>query len=180
MMSFRDSGRQTSECNASRFPAQRGVSLVGAATSAPASAAPAVPSVGSGSGRVSRASRARASEVESVVAPPPRPRHRTPEVHEDPGLEADDDDGELSEPALAEDRSRAEDEEREEVPVQHVDEDDEEEEEEDPNEPRYCYCGQGSFGEMIACDNDNCTMEWFHLQCTGLRNVPGDNGESIS
>lgn len=49
----------------------------------------------------------------------------------------------------------------------------------DPNEPKYCYCGQGSFGEMIACDNDECPMEWFHLGCTGLRAVPGDNGKSI-
>ncbi|CAD0109385.1 unnamed protein product [Aureobasidium uvarum] len=46
---------------------------------------------------------------------------------------------------------------------------------EDPDEPKYCYCGQGSFGEMIACDNDDCPMEWFHLGCTGLRAVPGDN-----
>lgn len=51
------------------------------------------------------------------------------------------------------------------------------EEGEDPNEPKYCYCGQGSFGEMIACDNDDCPMEWFHLGCTGLRAVPGDNGK---
>ena len=51
------------------------------------------------------------------------------------------------------------------------------EEAEDPDEPKYCYCGQGSFGEMIAYDNDDCPMEWFHLGCTGLRAVPGDNGE---
>ncbi|KAL1297237.1 hypothetical protein AAFC00_004799 [Neodothiora populina] len=55
------------------------------------------------------------------------------------------------------------------------DEEEEEEEEDDPNEPRYCYCGRGSWGEMIACDNPNCTMEWFHLTCTGLRSVPADN-----
>lgn len=24
----------------------------------------------------------------------------------------------------------------------------------DPNEPVYCYCQQVSFGEMLACDND--------------------------
>jgi len=53
------------------------------------------------------------------------------------------------------------------------------EEAEDPDEPKYCYCGQGSFGEMIACDNDDCPMEWFHLGCTGLRAVPGDNGEYL-
>lgn len=58
-----------------------------------------------------------------------------------------------------------------------VADEDEGEEGEDGDEPKYCYCGQGSFGEMIACDNDDCPMEWFHLGCTGLRAVPGDNGE---
>lgn len=24
----------------------------------------------------------------------------------------------------------------------------------DPNEPKYCYCRQVSFGEMVACDNE--------------------------
>lgn len=24
----------------------------------------------------------------------------------------------------------------------------------DPNEPVYCYCQQVSFGEMVACDNE--------------------------
>ncbi|KAI5200212.1 hypothetical protein E4T38_06636 [Aureobasidium subglaciale] len=61
--------------------------------------------------------------------------------------------------------------------VEQVVDDEEIEEAEDPDEPKYCYCGQGSFGEMIACDNDDCPMEWFHLGCTGLRAVPGDNGE---
>ncbi|KAI8902984.1 inhibitor of growth proteins N-terminal histone-binding-domain-containing protein [Globomyces pollinis-pini] len=38
----------------------------------------------------------------------------------------------------------------------------------DPNEPTYCICNQVSFGEMIACDNDECTREWFHYACVGL------------
>ncbi|EKG17468.1 Zinc finger PHD-type protein [Macrophomina phaseolina MS6] len=38
----------------------------------------------------------------------------------------------------------------------------------DPNEPRYCICGDVSYGHMIACDNDNCEKEWFHLACVGL------------
>ncbi|KAJ7771879.1 hypothetical protein B0H16DRAFT_1515075 [Mycena metata] len=42
----------------------------------------------------------------------------------------------------------------------------------DPNEPRYCYCDQVSFGEMIACDDPRCTREWFHLICTGLPTAP--------
>lgn len=28
----------------------------------------------------------------------------------------------------------------------------------DPNEPLYCYCQQVSFGEMVACDNDEVNI----------------------
>ncbi|KAL5532971.1 hypothetical protein ACEPAF_4745 [Sanghuangporus sanghuang] len=42
----------------------------------------------------------------------------------------------------------------------------------DPNEPRYCYCGQVSWGEMIACDAAGCEREWFHLNCVGLSEAP--------
>jgi inhibitor of growth protein 3/inhibitor of growth protein 4/inhibitor-of-growth protein 1 len=42
----------------------------------------------------------------------------------------------------------------------------------DPNEPRYCYCNQVSYETMIACDNDACKLEWFHLPCTGLSAIP--------
>ncbi|KAF5473654.1 hypothetical protein F2P56_010253 [Juglans regia] len=39
----------------------------------------------------------------------------------------------------------------------------------DPNEPTYCVCHQVSFGDMIACDNENCQGgEWFHYTCVGL------------
>ncbi|KAL7417147.1 hypothetical protein BDY24DRAFT_376838 [Mrakia frigida] len=67
----------------------------------------------------------------------------------------------------------------------------------DPNEPRYCYCQNVSYGQMIGCDvrsaqlrspsstdttfadwlilpsflglqNDECPSEWFHLQCVGM------------
>ena len=33
---------------------------------------------------------------------------------------------------------------------------------------RYCYCQKGSRGEMVACDNDNCPREWFHMDCIGM------------
>ncbi|WYZ40580.1 hypothetical protein EsH8_IV_000921 [Colletotrichum jinshuiense] len=42
----------------------------------------------------------------------------------------------------------------------------------DPNEPRYCDCNRVSFGEMIACDNENCDKEWFHLECVGMTHIP--------
>ncbi|BDD57063.1 hypothetical protein MAP00_009271 [Monascus purpureus] len=45
-------------------------------------------------------------------------------------------------------------------------------EEIDPNEPRYCICGDVSFGTMICCENPDCDREWFHLDCVGLSEVP--------
>ena len=45
----------------------------------------------------------------------------------------------------------------------------------DPNEPRYCICQKWSFGQMIACDNPNCKIEWFHYSCVGLTSAPKGN-----
>ncbi|EME45091.1 hypothetical protein DOTSEDRAFT_70966 [Dothistroma septosporum NZE10] len=57
-----------------------------------------------------------------------------------------------------------------------VEEEDEESEHDpdDPDEPKYCYCNRGSYGEMVACDNDNCPREWFHLGCTELKEAPSE------
>lgn len=38
----------------------------------------------------------------------------------------------------------------------------------DPTEPTYCYCKRISYGEMIACENQDCPIEWFHFGCVGL------------
>lgn len=59
-------------------------------------------------------------------------------------------------------------------------EEEEEEEEEETldssgEEPRYCYCQQVSYGEMVACDAEDCPREWFHLECVGLERAPGRN-----
>lgn len=40
------------------------------------------------------------------------------------------------------------------------------------DEPLYCYCQQVSYGEMVGCDGENCEREWFHLPCTGLKELP--------
>lgn len=40
------------------------------------------------------------------------------------------------------------------------------------NEPRYCYCQNVSYGEMVGCDNDDCPYEWFHLACLGMTHAP--------
>jgi len=42
----------------------------------------------------------------------------------------------------------------------------------DPYEPRYCICNQVSFGRMIACDNPQCQIEWFHFACVKLEEEP--------
>lgn len=40
------------------------------------------------------------------------------------------------------------------------------------DEPRYCYCNEVSYGQMVACDNDACPREWFHLPCVKLDKAP--------
>jgi len=42
----------------------------------------------------------------------------------------------------------------------------------DPNEPRYCYCGRPSYGEMVMCENTYCDREWFHVDCLGEKKLP--------
>ena len=36
----------------------------------------------------------------------------------------------------------------------------------------YCFCKKAEFGRMIACDNENCTIVWFHFTCVGLSRAP--------
>lgn len=55
---------------------------------------------------------------------------------------------------------------------------DNDEEEEGGEEPRYCYCNQISYGEMVACDMGDCPREWFHLDCLGLNKAPKGTGKS--
>ncbi|KAM7310280.1 hypothetical protein ISCGN_007193 [Ixodes scapularis] len=39
-----------------------------------------------------------------------------------------------------------------------------------PNsDPKYCVCGGPEEGSMIACDNENCTIGWFHFKCVGVK-----------
>lgn len=45
----------------------------------------------------------------------------------------------------------------------------------DENEPKFCFCRNISFGQMIACDNPECSIEWFHFQCVGLDVKPKGN-----
>ena len=52
-------------------------------------------------------------------------------------------------------------------------------EDEDIDEPKYCYCNEVSYGEMVGCDGDECQKEWFHLSCVGLTRAPAKNGKSL-
>jgi inhibitor of growth protein 3 len=40
------------------------------------------------------------------------------------------------------------------------------------DDKKYCSCQNVSFGDMVACDNDDCPYEWFHWSCVGLKGAP--------
>lgn len=48
---------------------------------------------------------------------------------------------------------------------------DEEESEANDNK-KYCTCRSVSYGNMVACDNDECPYEWFHWSCVGMTKEP--------
>jgi hypothetical protein len=37
-----------------------------------------------------------------------------------------------------------------------------------------CTCGQPSSGTMIACGDEACLRQWFHLECVRLKEIPAD------
>ncbi len=45
-----------------------------------------------------------------------------------------------------------------------------------PFYPLACFRRE-AYGEMIACDNPNCPIEWFHLGCVGLSQANRPSGE---
>ena len=73
-----------------------------------------------------------------------------------------------SSPPLSSGRGTREDAGPAEPEIEEVEEDSEGSE----NEPKYCHCGQVSYGQMIGCDNDRCPREWFHLACVKMEKVP--------
>jgi chromatin modification-related protein YNG2 len=46
------------------------------------------------------------------------------------------------------------------------------EDDEAGDDKKYCTCQNVSFGDMVACDNDDCPYEWFHWSCVGLKSEP--------
>lgn len=47
-----------------------------------------------------------------------------------------------------------------------------EEDEEQGDDRKYCTCRSVSYGNMVACDNDDCAYEWFHWSCVGMTKEP--------
>ena len=39
-------------------------------------------------------------------------------------------------------------------------------------EQLWCICNKVASGEMIACDNEKCVVEWFHFQCVNISRAP--------
>lgn len=40
------------------------------------------------------------------------------------------------------------------------------------DEPTYCLCNKVSFGDMVMCENEACSIEWFHFPCVQLKRAP--------
>ena len=36
----------------------------------------------------------------------------------------------------------------------------------------YCSCQEPEYGNMIACENENCDIEWYHFNCAGITSQP--------
>lgn len=43
---------------------------------------------------------------------------------------------------------------------------------EEDDKQLYCFCQSVSYGEMVACDGENCKYEWFHYTCVNLKEPP--------
>lgn len=39
-------------------------------------------------------------------------------------------------------------------------------------EQTYCYCRGPEEGKMVACDNEQCSIEWFHMKCLKIKTLP--------
>lgn len=44
--------------------------------------------------------------------------------------------------------------------------------EDESDDATYCTCHRVSFGDMVACDNDECATQWFHWECVGIKEEP--------
>jgi len=72
----------------------------------------------------------------------------------------------------------AEEEDEATTPLPHKDADGDEDmgdDEEGGDDKKYCTCRSLSYGDMVACDNEDCPYEWFHWTCVGLKSEPVGN-----
>ena len=40
------------------------------------------------------------------------------------------------------------------------------------DEQKFCYCGGPEQGTMIACEHEDCPIEWFHMDCLLITTAP--------
>jgi inhibitor of growth protein 3 len=40
------------------------------------------------------------------------------------------------------------------------------------DDTKYCFCQSVSYGDMVACDNEDCKYQWFHWDCVGIKEEP--------
>ncbi|CAL2033665.1 unnamed protein product [Caenorhabditis brenneri] len=45
-------------------------------------------------------------------------------------------------------------------------------EDEEDSTRKWCFCDDVSHGQMIRCDNRDCTLRWFHFPCIGITEAP--------
>ena len=38
----------------------------------------------------------------------------------------------------------------------------------DEDDGRWCYCKESKGGEMVACDNKDCDVKWYHMSCLSM------------
>lgn len=61
------------------------------------------------------------------------------------------------------------------IEEEEVADEDMEEEGGEEDDKHYCYCNQRSYGEMVACENDDCKYQWFHTGCLNMKKVPDED-----
>ncbi|KAF1916636.1 inhibitor of growth proteins N-terminal histone-binding-domain-containing protein [Ampelomyces quisqualis] len=44
--------------------------------------------------------------------------------------------------------------------------------EDESDDTKYCFCQRISFGDMVACDNEECKYQWFHWECVSIKEEP--------
>ena len=58
---------------------------------------------------------------------------------------------------------------------QHMQSSEVDDEGDDEDDKVYCFCQKHSFGEMVACENEKCEREWFHLECLSMKKAPAED-----